>query len=143
MEQAILDLEQQILEAIGASQEELEENLDQNLRALAVQYLAQMRSGRFRDQSGDLRRSMFARVEDNTLKLGMLFYGYFVSFGVQGNKYQGLPLTDEVASIFNKRPGNTFGTQERAGLRPRQFYPTDLAEQVDKILAEALQKVEI
>ena len=138
LEEAVLELEARILEATGRT----EEDVDAELKALAARFLSEMRSGNFRDRTGGLRRSMFASVEDNQLSLGMLFYGYFLSFGVAPSATIGLP--SEVAPQFGVQEGYTFSRKDRnRGIARKGFYPTDVTEQVDSIIANVIQKIEI
>lgn len=97
------------------------------LTGLATEIQQELRSGRFVDRSGRLRRSMRAFVFDNTLAIRMLYYGYFLSFGTRDGEKS--PLSPEVASIFNKSDFSYFKQPDNnSGIAARRFYPTDIQE---------------
>lgn len=139
LEESILELEAAILEATGR----LEEDVNQDLKALAAQILGRMKArNNFQSRTGALRQSMFASVsDDNTLSIGMLYYGYFLSFGVAPSRAEGLPV--EVAPQFGVTEGYTFTTNKNRGIQARDFYPTDNYEKFEQILANVIQKVEL
>lgn len=143
LEETTLELEALILEAV----ERLEEDVDENLKQLAAQVLGRMRSdNNFRDRTGSLRRSMFASVDDHTLSIGMLYYGYFLSFGVLPRRAEGLPI--EVAPQFGVQEGYKFakrsgGRFKKGGIQARGFYPADIDDRIEAIIANVIQKIEI
>lgn len=139
LEEAVLELEAQILEATGR----IDEDVNAELKALAAQFLSNLRAGNFRDRTGALRSSMFASVsEDNQLQIGMLFYGYFLSFGVKPSRAEGLPI--EVAQQFGVSEGYTFTRKDKnRGIAARGFYPDGVFEQFEAVLANVIQKLEL
>lgn len=102
----------------------------------------------FISRTGNLRRSMNVKyVQDqneNSIVINMLDYGFFISFGVNGKKRSlGIPINEAVASGNFKiryEPGHIFGSRSNPvkvpGIRPRQFYPLDIEENIIKILTE-------
>lgn len=136
LEDAIADLEAQILEAVG---DDLQDDINVDLVNLAGQIRSRLLAGDFENRSGALRRSMVASViGDNALRISMLFYGYYVSFGVKPKRTEGLPL--EVAEAWGRDEGSEFGPS-KWGIKARNFYPQDLVEQVLEIIADDLQKL--
>jgi hypothetical protein len=110
------------------------------LTRLALDIQNQLRRGRFEDQTGNLRRSMRAYVQDNSIAIRMLYYGYYLSFGVRPG--QASPLTQEVASVFRgKSEGSFFArNDENSGIAARRFYPTNIEDMiVDRLEAIASQ----
>ena len=109
---------------------------NQVLTQLAINIQNDMRSTRgFTDQTGNLRRSIRAYVQDNALTISMLYYGYFLSFGTRNNSKS--PLTAEVASALTppKVEGSFFKQPDNnAGIASRGFYPTNIEEQIVAIL---------
>ena len=113
------------------------DDTNQLLTQLAINVQNQLRSGRFKDQSGDLRRSMRAYVQDNSLTISMLYYGYFLSFGTRASNRS--PLTAEVALVFPGKSGETSFFKQpdnNRGIAARGFYPTNIEEQIVAILEE-------
>ena len=107
------------------------DDMDSVLTQLAIDIQNQLRRGRFTDRSGNLRRSMRVFVENNTLKIRMAAYGYFLSFGTRDGAKS--PLTTEVASIFNKGENETsFFNQpdNNKGIARRSFYPTNIEQRI-------------
>lgn len=143
LEETVLELEAQILEAAGR----LDEDVDAGLKELAGRILSDMRAGGFENRTGALSSSMFASVEDRQLSVGMLFYGYFLSFGVLPRQAQGLPT--EVAQQFGVKDGYKFarrsggGRFKKGGIAARGFYPDDILDRFESILATAIQKLEL
>ena len=112
------------------------------LTQLAIDIQNDLRSGRFRNQTGELRRSMRVYVENNSLKIRMLAYGYFLSFGTREGSSS--PLTAEVASIFNKSEGSYFNQPDNnKGIARRNFYPTNIEQRIgvalEAIIAENIE----
>lgn len=144
LDQAALDMQQLILEAVEDIDDAANETLRRELARLAQRYYQRMSStNTFRDRSGDLRRSMFADVsEDNVLTIGMLFYGYFLNFGVKGREARRstFGVTGEVADAFGIQTGKNFGPS-RFGIDARNFYPRTLLDDLDGIVANVIQKI--
>ena len=106
-------------------QQEVPKELDQ----VAKDVLVELTAGNFNDRTGALRSSMNVVAEDYSLRISMLEYGYYVSFGVSGGDYTGQELADEVAGAF----GTTlFESKARPnwGISPRRFYPTDIEQRI-------------
>lgn len=112
------------------------DDLNPVLTQLAITFQNQMLTGRFNDRSGELRHSIRAFIQDNTLKIRMLYYGYFLSFGTRADAR--LKLTDEVASVFNKPQGSFFNQPDNnKGIARRNFYPTNIEE----VIAQKLEAI--
>ena len=95
------------------------DNLDNYLLALGGQIVAELRANAPVDE-GDLRNSITAIVENDTLVLGMLTYGAFTNYGVRGTEDQ---LGIEVPSGVTPPPfmGSTYQFKERRfGIRDYQ-----------------------
>lgn len=106
-------------------------------KALANSVLQQLKSGRFKNNTGALRRSMRTEAFDNGIGVEMLDYGYFISFGVNGkNRKQALGLTNGAAGAFSVTEGYKFGQSSDKvwGIAPRNFYPMDLEQRIIDIL---------
>lgn len=144
LDQAALDMQQLILEAVEDIDDAANETLRRELARLAQRYYQTMRStNSFRDRTGDLRRSMFVDVsEDNTLTIGMLYYGYFLNFGVKGREARRstFGVTPEVAEAFGVQTGKNFGPS-RFGIDARDFYPKSLIRDFENVVATAIQKI--
>lgn len=108
-------------------------------RQLAERVLADLKAGKFKNRTGDLRRSMRTFALDTGVGVSMLDYGYFISFGVQGkNRKNALGLTEGVAQSFGVNAGYKFGQTSGKvfGIAPRNFYPLDLEQQIINILLD-------
>ena len=121
------------------------DDLNPILTQMAIDITREMQTtGRFEDRSGNLRRSMMAYVEDNALKIRMLYYGYFLSFGTREGSQN--PLTAEVAIALNpeKAPGSYFNQPDNnAGIAARGFYPIDIQDMlIDRLEAIVLNNLE-
>jgi hypothetical protein len=115
----------------------LDSGLDSQLQALANKLESQLKSGNFKDRTGNLRRSIRVTVIDNDIKIDMADYGYFLSFGVKGKKNSSvLGLAPEVAAAFGVSEGSTFGDSNVYGISARKFYPLDFEEQLLNILTK-------
>ena len=88
-------------------------------------------------KTGALKNSIQAIVQDNTLTIGMLVYGMFQNYGVNGTD-------DNIASIVQDgvlpRPSSgdyyQFGVR-RTGLTPQNFFNVDaMAEALAEAVAE-------
>ena len=123
---------EKFIEGIG---DYYESEVPVDLNKLTKEIKDDLKNGRYKNESGDLRRSVQAKLIDYNIDIKMLNYGYFVSFGVQGGKYRALGLPDEVAAAFGT---NKFTSKKRKnwGIRPRNFYPDDIEEQIIDILTQ-------
>ncbi len=100
---------------------------------------ADLRSGKFKNDSNKLRSSIQVRLMDNSLSISMLEYGYYLSFGVNGRKVNNaLGLTNEVATAFGVSTGSKFDGDKIYGITPRRFYPLDIEERLIEILTQEL-----
>jgi hypothetical protein len=116
-----------------------EKTIPRELVELATELQSQLQAGNFKNRTGNLRRSMNVSVEGTSLKIAMLFYGYFLSFGVDGRKRKGaFGLTPDVAEAFGEPVGYKFGSRTNskyvAGIDARRFYPEDITETIINIL---------
>ena len=117
-----------------------EKELPNDLVQFATQLKRELEMpGNFKNRTGNLRRSMSVSVEGTNLKISMLAYGYFLSFGVDGRKRRGaFGLTEDVAAAFNENTGYRFGSRTTskyvAGINARRFYPEDIEEQLINII---------
>ena len=120
---------------VNNSINELDNDLGNQLQALASKLESQLKSGNFKDRTGNLRRSIRVAVIDNNIKIDMADYGYYLSFGVKGKKNSNvLGLPPEVATAFGVKEGYRFGSDKVWGISARKFYPLDVEEQLIKIL---------
>ena len=136
LDEMVSALESQILDSV----DNMEDEVNGELIDLAHEITQQLRAGSFNNQSGNLRTSMLAAVvNDNTLAISMLYYGYFLSFGVApSNRTFG--LTPEVASEFRgKATNNIFQRKQGAGISAFDFYPRNVITSVNTILQNAVQ----
>ena len=109
----------------------------EDLKRLARQVEQQMKAGRFKNRTGALRRSINAMADGDSIMIEMLSYGWFLSFGVNGkNRKQAIGLTEGVDGAFGVTEGYKFGQSSDKvwGIAPRNFYPTDLEEQIINLL---------
>ncbi len=116
-----------------------EKTIPRELIELATELQGELQSGNFKNRTGNLRQSMNVAVEGTSLKIQMLFYGYFLSFGVDGRKRKGaFGLTPDVAEAFGEPVGYKFGSRTNskyvAGINARRFYPEDITETIINIL---------
>ena len=116
-----------------------EKEIPRELVELATQIQGELQAGNFKNRTGNLRRSMNVAVEGTSLKISMLFYGYFLSFGVDGRKRKGaFGLTPDVAEAFGEPVGYKFGSRTNskyvAGIKARRFYPEDITQTIINIL---------
>ncbi len=56
----------------------LDNDLGNQLQALASKLESQLKSGNFKDRTGNLRRSIRVAVIDNDIKIDMADYGYYL-----------------------------------------------------------------
>ena len=134
IEHNIEELENLILDTIG----EYEDTIPKQLAKLVSDVTYELKSGNYKNQSGDLRRSIQVKLQDYNISIKMLEYGYYVSFGVSGGKYRGLGLPTDVAAAFGVRENYKFNSKKRRnwGIKPRNFYPTNLEDKLLEILLQ-------
>jgi hypothetical protein len=128
-----------LINEILSISEYTEKDIPKELVELATQLQGELQNGNFKNRTGNLRRSMGVIVEGTSLKIQMLFYGYFLSFGVDGRKRKGaFGLTPEVAAAFGEPVGYKFGSRTNskyvAGINARRFYPEDITDTIINIL---------
>ena len=121
----------------------VEKDIPRELVELATQLQLQLQQGDFKNRTGNLRRSMSVTAGGEQLKVSMLVYGYFLSFGVDGRKRKGaFGLTPDVADAFNEPTGYKFGQKTNskyvAGIDAFRFYPEDITDLVIKIMEKAV-----
>ncbi len=116
-----------------------EKDLPRELIQFATQLQGELQAGNFKNITGNLRRSMSVTVEGTNVKIAMLVYGYFLSFGVDGRNRRGaFGLTEDVASAFNEPVGYRFGSRTKSnrvpGITARRFYPEDIEQTLINII---------
>jgi hypothetical protein len=133
IESDIQDLEKEILDAIGG----YTNTIPKQLAALVSDIQAELKAGRFKNRTGNLRRSMRAALIDDSASISMRGYGYFLSFGVNGkNRSNALGLPNEVATAFGVKEGYKFGSSNVWGIDPYKFYPMDIEDRLIEILTQ-------
>lgn len=133
IESDISKLEQEILDAIGG----YEDTVPKRLAALVSDIQSDLKAGRFKNRTGRLRRTMQAKLIDESMSISMMNYGYYLSFGVNGkNRANALGLPNEVATAFGVREGHKFSGQNVWGIDPYRFYPMDIEDRLMEILTE-------
>lgn len=129
----ISKLEQEILDAIGG----YEDTVPKRLAALVSNIQSELKAGRFKNRTGKLRRTMQAKLIDESLSVSMMNYGYYLSFGVNGkNRSNALGLPNEVATAFGVKEGYQFSGTNVWGIDPYKFYPRDIEDRLIEILTE-------
>jgi hypothetical protein len=121
----------------------VEKDIPSELSELAFKLQRQLQQGDFKNRTGNLRQSMSVSASDESLKISMLFYGYFLSFGVDGRKRKGaFGLTEDVAAAFNEPVGYKFGSKSNskyvAGINARRFYPEDITDTIIEIMEKSV-----
>lgn len=116
-----------------------EKDLPRELVQFATQLQGELQAGNFKNITGNLRRSMSVTVDGTNVKIAMLVYGYFLSFGVDGRNRRGaFGLTEDVASAFNEPVGYRFGSRTKSnrvpGITARRFYPEDIEQTLINII---------
>ncbi len=116
-----------------------EKDLPRDLVQFATQLQGELQAGNFKNITGNLRRSMSVTVDGTNVKIAMLVYGYFLSFGVDGRNRRGaFGLTEDVASAFNEPVGYRFGSRTKSnrvpGITARRFYPEDIEQTLINII---------
>lgn len=129
-EQAILD-----------RAEGMEAKLATELADAAKQIQGQMKRGKFKNDTGALRRSIKVAVRGEGIAASMLRYGYYLSFGVDGyNRKGAVGLPADIASSFKVSPGYKFGSNKVPGIKNRNFYPDNMEEIIEEILLELIEE---
>lgn len=134
-EEGLEDLINEILREVDY----VEKEIPRELIELATELQSQLQNGNFKNRTGNLRQSMNVAVDGTDLKISMLVYGYFLSFGVDGRKRRGaFGLTEDVANAFGEPVGYKFGSKSNskyvAGINARRFYPEDIEQTIINIL---------
>ena len=111
-------------------------NLDNVLLAAGGRLVEQIKRDAPVD-TGALRNSIKAIVQNNRLTIGMLIYGMFQNYGVNGQEQR---LANIVQDGVLPRPTNepyyAFGVRKK-GLRPQNFFNVDaMSETLAETLAE-------
>ena len=136
------------LEKLILSQSEyVEKDIPNEIVKLVGDIQQSLKLGNFKSRTGDLRRSMKVKVVGEDISISMLYYGYFLSFGVVnklGSKTRRtFGITPEVAAAFGEPEGYNFGTRPKKGgsygVDARSFYPTDIEERIIKILEKTAE----
>lgn len=132
-----------LLSQIEDAAEEVGDVAQIDFNQLAAEVYASLRNGRFKNRTGALRRSMVVGVvNDNTLRIRMLAYGYYLSFGVKGREASrstfGLPA--EVALAFGVREGYNFGPSQW-GINARNFYPRGLVDRIVEVINDKIEQL--
>jgi len=115
-------------------------NLDAHLLTIGAELIAQIKMVAPED-TGDLKRSLQTVVDNNTLKIEMLYYGMFQNYGVKGTEDS---LGVSVPEGIDPQPASgekyAFATR-RFGLPAQSFFNLDqLQNQVAQRLDELLQQ---
>jgi hypothetical protein len=131
----IEDLVNEILEVTDYT----EKTIPRELVKIAAELQSQLQRGDFKNRTGNLRQSMSVTAGEDSIKVSMLVYGYFLSFGVDGRKRKGaFGLTPDVAEAFGEEVGYKFGSRTDskyvAGIDARRFYPEEITEAIINIL---------
>lgn len=121
----------------------VEKDIPSELSELAFKLQSQLQQGDFKNRTGNLRQSMSVSVSGESLKISMLFYGYFLSFGVDGRKRKGaFGLTEDVAAAFGEPVGYKFGSKSNskyvAGINASRFYPEDITNTIIEIMEKSV-----
>ena len=133
-------------EILGVVQD-LPDDLTERIALLASDVRQELLNGNFRNRTGNLRRSMATVYDGYSLRIRMLYYGYFLSFGVVNRAGSTIRrtfgLSAEVAGAFNKDEGYIFGTGARVpertyGVDARDFYPRDISERIINIIDQVI-----
>lgn len=132
----IEEFEQAILDRANG----MDTTLAADLAKLAKEVEQEMKRGKFKNQTGALRRSINVRTRGKDgIAASMLNYGYYLSFGVEGfNTKKALGLSTDVAQAFKVSPGYKFGSNKVPGIAARKFYPDDIEEIIEEILLELI-----
>jgi len=139
IEDNIEDLVNDILNTVDY----VEKDIPSELSELAFKLQSQLQQGDFKNRTGNLRQSMSVSASGESLKVSMLFYGYFLSFGVDGRKRKGaFGLTEDVANAFGEPVGYKFGSKSNskyvAGINARRFYPEDITDTIIEIMEKSV-----
>ena len=141
----IEDLERLILEQSQFVEKGLPAELASLVGKIQQELIAGGRGGKdnkpFQTRTGNLRRSMQTTLLDYGISVEMLFYGWFLTFGVDGRKYANANgLTPEVAGSFGVNEGYKFGQNSQSpnvfGILPYNFYNIDIEEELINIITK-------
>ena len=136
------------LEKLILSQSQyVEKDIPNEITRLVSDIQQSLKLGKFKSRTGDLRRSMKVRVIGEDISISMLYYGYFLSFGVKnkkgGSSRRVFGITPEVGEAFGEAEGYKFGSSSKKGgtfgINAREFYPTDIEERIIKILEKTAE----
>lgn len=136
------------LERLILSQSQyVEKDIPSEITKLVSDIQQSLKLGDFKSRTGNLRRSMKVKVVGEDISISMLYYGYFLSFGVKdkkgGKSRRTFGLTPEVAAAFGEPDGYIFGSSPKKGgsygINAREFYPTDIEERIIKILEKTAE----
>lgn len=116
-----------------------ETTMPSGLTKLAAEVLQDLKAGKFKNDTGALRRSMRTKAFEYGIEINMLDYGYFLSFGVRGGKYKALGLTNAVAAVFGVQKGYKFTSRKHRkwGIEARDFYPMNLEDKLIELLTKS------
>ena len=120
--------------------EELERVTEVTLTDLANELPNQLKAKIFaekQDRTGTLRNSISATVEGNKLVFGMVYYGYFQTFGVTGTERGSFGLSPVVSANFDNKERFQFTKIKHPGIfgvKPA----VDLLNSIDDLIIEAL-----
>jgi hypothetical protein len=120
-------------------------NLDAHLLTIGAELIAQIKALAPED-TGALKRSLQAVVDNNTLKIEMLYYGMFQNYGVSGTE-DALGL--KVPASIEPRPlsGDEYRFQNRQfGIPAQTFFnleqlETQVAQRLDQLLQQDLNNI--
>ena len=155
----------ELIAQIEESVKGFDEGLDVDLANYVADLQNHMRGGEFKSRTGDLRRSMQAKIiDDYGIQISMVYYGYFLAFGVDirrqtGKKTYG--VASEVANALNvarrgrqiasdgtgrfgqaSRSKRVFGIDARGTFSPvedasaQSFYPDNVIDKLIEILTK-------
>jgi hypothetical protein len=119
-------------------------NLDDDLLAIGGRLVSEMRANpRFPVDTGSLRNSVMAVVQDNSINIQMLYYGMFQNYGVAGvDGDSRFGVVDEVPSVILPPPlrSSKYQYKDRAyGIPARRFFNVDeLAQRIETELANRI-----
>lgn len=103
-------------------------NLDNTLLAIGAQLVERLKSRAPVDE-GDLRDSIQATVQDNTLSIQMLVYGLFQNYGVAGTEGDSrFGVVEEVPSFITPPPKQSSKYQfkeRRFGIPAQNWFNAD------------------
>jgi hypothetical protein len=115
-------------------------NLDNLLLELAGQIVNETKAGAPVD-TGALRNSIQARIENGSVLVEMLYYGMFQNYGVNGTETQfGLPVPDGVGLRPTSEPFYKF-KERRFGIVPQTFFNIDaISDRITEAIANRFEQ---